>query len=83
MRFLFMSLIVSILCVGEPPAVAAQVVATVKHLPQPRGKYGIGRIAYHWVDSSRREQFSKVPGSRRELMVYIWYPADNRERPAH
>lgn len=82
MRLLFMSLIVSILCVGEPPAVAAQVVATVKQLPQPRGKYGIGRIAYHWVDSSRREQFSKVPGSRRELMVYIWYPADNRERPA-
>ena len=69
MRLFFMSLIVSILCVGEPPAFSAQVAATVRQLPKPRGKYGIGRIAYHWVDGSRMEQFSKVPGKHRELMV--------------
>jgi len=43
-------------------------------LPQPSGKYGVARIAYDWVDYSRRDAFSKVPGSHREIMVYVWYP---------
>jgi predicted dienelactone hydrolase len=42
-------------------------------LPQPAGKYGIARIAYDWVDYSRPDTFSKVPGSHREIMVYVWY----------
>jgi predicted dienelactone hydrolase len=78
-RQLFMPLILGILCMSEPSWVSAQVAAEVKQLPQPTGKYGIGRIAYHWVDSSRAEQLSKVPGANREIMVYVWYPTDSRK----
>lgn len=54
-----------------------------KHLPHPSGKYGIGRIAYHWVDTSRMEQFSKTPGTHRELMVYVWYPTAKQKSSNH
>ena len=75
-RLLLTSVIATALFASKPTTVAQQVAATVKHLPGPSGKYAIGRIAYHWVDHSRIEQFSKVPGAKRELMVYVWYPAD-------
>ncbi len=77
-RCLLMPLIVAALFASLPTTVAQQVVTTMKQLSHPAGKYAIGRIAYHWVDHSRIEQFSKVPGARRELMVYVWYPADQR-----
>jgi predicted dienelactone hydrolase len=44
-------------------------------LPIPQGKYAIGRRAYDWIDNSRFDQFSLGPAKHRELMVYIWYPA--------
>lgn len=44
-------------------------------LPAPAGKYAIGRQAYDWTDSARTDQFSSGPSKHRELMVYIWYPA--------
>lgn len=81
-RLLFISLIVSIVLVSKPAAVAEQDGTTAKQLPHPTGKYGIGRIAYDWVDHSRMEQFSKVPGAHRELMVYVWYPTDGRKSSA-
>jgi predicted dienelactone hydrolase len=45
-------------------------------LPVPSGPFGIGRVAYHWVDSSRPEPLSEQAGAHREIMVYVWYPAD-------
>jgi pimeloyl-ACP methyl ester carboxylesterase len=45
-------------------------------LPHPSGKYGVARVAYDWVDNSRPDTFSKDPGSHREIMVYVWYPAE-------
>src|SRR5262245_19333985 len=45
-------------------------------LPAPTGPLAVGRIAYHWTDSSRGEPFSTTPGAYREVMVYIWYPAN-------
>src|SRR5262249_11429032 len=45
-------------------------------LPTPTGPLAVGRIAYHWTDSSRGEPFSTTPGAYREVMVYIWYPAN-------
>jgi predicted dienelactone hydrolase len=46
----------------------------VPRLPEPTGTFGIGRVAYHWIDSKRTDPFAAEPARRRELMVYIWYP---------
>lgn len=45
-------------------------------LPHPSGRYGVARIAYDWVDNRRPDTFSRDPGSHREIMVYVWYPAE-------
>ena len=48
-------------------------------LPESAGPYGIGRIAYHWIDTSRLDTLGPDPKRNRELMVYLWYPT---ERPS-
>lgn len=35
----------------------------------------MARTTYDWVDDSRPDIFSKISGSHREIMVYVWYPA--------
>jgi len=58
-------------------------------LPVPSGSYHVGTTAYYLVDTSRKEIYSTEiydlrtkklittppPTDRRELMVYVWYPA--------
>jgi hypothetical protein len=44
-------------------------------IPLPSGSFTVGRISYDWVDQTRSETLSKVPDTRREIMVDIWYPA--------
>ena len=58
-------------------------------LPSPSGPYAVGRVSFDWVDESRREPLAahetggasaSVGGTRpkyskRELMVWFWYPA--------
>ena len=44
-------------------------------LPPPTGPSVIGRITYHWVDSSRAEFLQEDAPGRRELIVDVWYPA--------
>src|SRR5688572_24180624 len=51
-------------------------------LPAPVGPFGVARITYHWVDSSRAEEFAEMADARRELMVDVWYPTDRRPRRA-
>ena len=43
-------------------------------LPAPTGPYAVGRAAYDWVDPAREDPFV-APGTRRELLVWVWYPA--------
>ncbi|MAJ43199.1 MAG: hypothetical protein CMF96_00455 [Candidatus Marinimicrobia bacterium] len=46
-------------------------------LPSPSGKYIVGTTQFHWIDDSRLEWFSENDTTDfRELMVQIWYPAD-------
>ena len=42
--------------------------------PAPTGPFAVGRVAYHWTDSSRPEPLS-AEKKNREIMVYVWYPA--------
>lgn len=48
---------------------------TNKTIPAPTGKYQVGRMALHLIDSSRIDNLSPQPFSKRELLVWIWYPA--------
>ena len=44
-------------------------------LPAPSGRYHVGRTSYDWVDAQRAEIYSPDPQDRRELVVWVWYPA--------
>ena len=62
--------------VGASPAISSQTPPAIKlALPVPSGPFAVGRITYHWTDSSRPEPFSLHMGAHREVMVYVWYPA--------
>jgi predicted dienelactone hydrolase len=47
----------------------------VTSLPEPTGPYAVGRVSYHWTDSSREESLTEGEGDKRELMAFVWYPA--------
>ncbi|QRK11916.1 hypothetical protein JQX13_18775 [Archangium violaceum] len=53
-------------------------------LPAPTGPYAVGTTSFHWVDTSREEEFSEAKRDKRELMVRVWYPATSplRAQPA-
>lgn len=44
-------------------------------LPPPTGTFAVGRALYDWVDEKTPDPRALVPGTRRELLVWIWYPA--------
>lgn len=47
-------------------------------LPEPKGEFLIGTQSFHWVDNARLEWFTdEVENDTREIMVQIWYPAEN------
>jgi predicted dienelactone hydrolase len=43
-------------------------------LPRPTGPYAVGRLVVDWRDDNRVDPFAP-PGTKRELPVWIWYPA--------
>jgi len=50
--------------------------------PRPTGPYGIGTSTRHWVDVGRPDPFFPGPGRPRELMVQLWYPAQEASSPS-
>jgi predicted dienelactone hydrolase len=61
---------------GLAISIVLPIMLPVFRFPHPSGPYGIGTLTYHWVDADRPEVFTADPGDRRELMVQIWYPAE-------
>ena len=49
----------------------------VVELPKPEGPHRVGTSTLHFVDSNRFENLTEVEGDYRELMVQLWYPAEN------
>ena len=47
-------------------------------MPEPTGPYPVGRVSYDWVNSARTEIYAANPEDRRELVVFVWYPAKPR-----
>ncbi len=46
-------------------------------LPEPTGDFEVGTQTLHFVDDSRDEIFTPDPNDKREIMVQVWYPAQN------
>jgi predicted dienelactone hydrolase len=44
-------------------------------LPKPTGPFAVGRVLYDWIDAEKLDTLAPMPGTKRELLVWIWYPA--------
>jgi pimeloyl-ACP methyl ester carboxylesterase len=44
-------------------------------LPTPTGAFAVGRAIHDWADSVALDTLAPVPGTKRELLVWIWYPS--------
>jgi hypothetical protein len=44
-------------------------------LPSPTGKHRVGRMLIQLIDENRLEAYSAEKEDKRELVVWIWYPA--------
>ena len=44
-------------------------------LPTPTGSFAVGRAIYDWTDGANLDRLAPVPGTKRELLVWIWYPS--------
>jgi predicted dienelactone hydrolase len=68
----------TLVLLGLPLGAQAQTAATglARRIPPPTGPLAVGRVELQWTDSSRTEPFVPARSARRELVVYIWYPAD-------
>jgi predicted dienelactone hydrolase len=48
---------------------------TAVTLPTPTGSLAVGRATYDWADATALDTLAPVPGTKRELLVWIWYPS--------
>ena len=72
---------VALLIVGlaSPGGVSAQEASPVPAeitLATPTGPYGVDRTSLEWTDSARDESFTDDPADRRQLVIWVWYPAE-------
>jgi hypothetical protein len=44
-------------------------------LSTPTGSFAVGRAIHDWTDSVALDTLAPVPGTKRELLVWIWYPS--------
>jgi dienelactone hydrolase len=44
-------------------------------LPTPTGPFAVGRAIYDWTDAANVDKLAPVAGTKRELLVWIWYPS--------
>jgi predicted dienelactone hydrolase len=48
---------------------------TLVTLPTPTGSFAVGRLTYDWTDAALLDTLAPVPGAKRELLVWVWYPS--------
>ena len=44
-------------------------------LPRPTGPFLVGRTIQDWTDDAQEDALAPTPGTKRELLVWIWYPS--------
>lgn len=54
---------------------AGQLIPVFK-LPELPGPYAVGTEIIHAVDASREDLLASKPGTKRELVIQVWYPAE-------
>lgn len=69
------------ICVLGISSIAFSVVLPVFRLPQPTGKYAVGTTILDFTDPSRVEDAGPHAGSKRRIVVQLWYPADPSGKP--
>jgi dienelactone hydrolase len=47
-------------------------------LPTPTGPFTVGRKTYVWSDAAQAEPMAPQPGTKREILAWVWYPAATR-----
>src|ERR1035438_3514486 len=47
--------------------------------PAPSGPFAVSRATYAWIDDVHADALAPLPGTKRELLVWIWYPAAPRQ----
>lgn len=60
-------------------AVSFSAFSEVTQPPAPTGPYAVGTLSRHLVDNARLETFTDAPDDHRELMIQVWYPAEDTE----
>ena len=48
-------------------------------LPSPTGPFAVGRALYDWAGNETLDALAPVPGTKRELLGWIWYPSTARQ----
>ena len=48
-------------------------------LPMPTGPHSVGRTSFQWIDRNRPEVLSERSDAKREVAVWVWYPALPRQ----
>jgi dienelactone hydrolase len=48
-------------------------------LPTPTGPFAVGRTTYVWSDPAHLDPTAPQPGTKRELLAWIWFPAAPRQ----
>jgi dienelactone hydrolase len=49
-------------------------------LPTPTGPFAVGRTTYVWSDPAHLDPTAPQPGTKRELLAWIWFPAAPRQQ---
>src|SRR4029077_8045841 len=67
----------NLLLLGARPGLAqSQAWNGATRLPALSGALAVGRAEFTWVDSTRTEPFAPSLSTRRQLVVHVWYPAE-------
>ena len=83
-RIVLFGILALVLGIGAFIAVLAISRSQPLHLPAPTGPYRVGRSIFDWVDQNRTDPLADQANLKRELAVWIWYPAqpDASSKPA-
>jgi hypothetical protein len=44
-------------------------------LPAPTGPFAVGRATYAWTNMAEADELAPSPDSKRQVLVWVWYPA--------
>ncbi len=75
LKIAIFGILAAVLGFGAYIAVLAISRSRTLQLPAPSGSYKVGRSIFDWVDANRTDVLADTPNLKRELAVWIWYPA--------